>query len=104
MNLWPIRVFFLLLCATGGYAVSQVHPSLVENGSLGLLVGTGLGGFMIAVDEMLKGFSLRAFSAATFGLILGTLIAWMVDQSRLFEYADERQRWLIRLSLFLSFG
>lgn len=104
MNLWPIRIFFLLLCGTGGYAVSQVHPSLVENGPLGCMVGLGLGAIVIAVDEMLKGFSLRAFSAATFGLILGTLIAWMVDQSQLFEYADERQRWLIRLSLFLAFG
>lgn len=104
MNLWPIRIFFLLLCAAGGYSVSQVHPSLVENGKLGLLVGCTLGGVIIGIDEMLKGFSLRAFSAATFGLVLGTLIAWTVDQSRLFEYADERQRWLIRVSLYLSFG
>jgi uncharacterized protein YacL len=53
---------------------------------------------------MVKGFSLRAFSAATFGLILGTVIALMVDSSGLFQFSDESQRWLIRLCLFLGFG
>lgn len=104
MNVWPVRIFFLLLCICGGYAVSQVHPTLVQNGLLGCLIGFGLGALLILIDELLKGFSLRAFSAATFGLMLGSLIAWLVDQSRLFEYADDRQRWLIRLSIFLAFG
>src|SRR5207244_2108260 len=50
-------------------------------------------------------FSLRAFSAATFGLLLGTIIAWTFDRSGLFVYVDEEPtRWLIRLCLFLSFG
>lgn len=104
MNLWPIRITFLLLCITGGYAVSQLHPTLLEGGRQGAWVGFGMGAVLIAIDEMLKGFSLRAFSASTFGLALGALIAWLVDQSRLFEFADERQRWLIRLCLFLAFG
>lgn len=99
-----IRVFFLLLSVAGGYAISQVQPELVHNGFNGALIGFGFGGLMIAIDEMLKGFSLRAFSAATFGLILGSLIAFMVDRSDLFMYADEKPRWLIRLCLFLGFG
>ena len=53
---------------------------------------------------MLKGFSLRAFSATTFGLLLGTVVAQLIDHSGLFENADETTRWLIRLCLFLSFG
>ncbi|MGV3773236.1 MAG: PIN/TRAM domain-containing protein [Verrucomicrobiales bacterium] len=104
MSLWVIRIFFLILCILGGYAISQVAPDLIENGTYGGLIGFGLGGLLIAIDEMLKGFSLRAFSAATFGLMLGSLIAWMVDRSQLFEYADEKTRWLIRLSLFVSFS
>jgi uncharacterized protein YacL len=69
------------------------------------VIGFGLGGFLIAIDEMLKGFSLRAFSAATFGLVLGTLIAWLVDRSGLFVYVDETPtRWLIRLCLFVGFS
>lgn len=105
MSLWVLRILFLILCVLGGYAVSEVHPSLVGNNAYGVLVGFGLGGLLIAIDEMLKGFSLRAFSAASFGLFLGTLIAWMIDRSGLFVYADEQPtRWLIRLALFVSFS
>jgi uncharacterized protein YacL len=53
---------------------------------------------------MLKGFSLRAFSATSFGLLLGTVVALLIDRSGLFENTDEKTRWLIRLGLFLSFG
>lgn len=104
MSLWAIRILFLLLAATAGYAISQVRPELIENGIYGVVVGFGFGGLLIGIDEMLKGFSLRAFSAATFGLILGSAIAWMVDRSGLFIYADEASRWLIRLCLFVGFG
>lgn len=105
--LWPIRILFLLLCTAGGYAVSQVRPEYVgqQYGPfIGMVIGFGFGGLLIAVDEMLKGFSLRAFSATTFGLLLGSVVALIVDHSGLFDNADDNVRWLIRLCLFLSFG
>jgi uncharacterized protein YacL len=108
MSFWAIRILFLVLCTTGGYAVSQVRPEFVGvsySGALGMAIGFGFGWLMIAVDEMLKGFSLRAFSATTFGLMLGSVVALLIDHSGLFEYVENpTTRWLIRLSLFLSFG
>ncbi len=107
MSLWVIRILFLCMCTVGGYAVSQVRPELVNlpwSGLIGMMMGFGFGWLLIAVDEMLKGFSLRAFSATTFGLLLGTVVALLIDHSGLFESADERSRWLIRLCLFLGFG
>jgi uncharacterized protein YacL len=104
MSLWVIRTFFLLLCTAAGYAVSQYRPELIDGGRYGVAIGFGLGGLLIALDQMLKGFSLRAFSAATFGLLLGTLVAWLIERTQLFIYADEKTRWLIRLGLFLGFG
>lgn len=104
MTIWVIRISFLLLCTLSGYAVSAVNPDLVGNGWIGVGVGFGLGGLLIAFDEMLKGFSLRAFSAATFGLLLGMGVAWIIDKSGLFVYADDATRWLIRLALFVSFS
>ncbi|HEX3626040.1 MAG TPA: PIN domain-containing protein [Verrucomicrobiae bacterium] len=106
-QLWAIRILFLCLCCVAGYEVSQVRPEFVEvshSGLYGLAIGFGFGWLLIAIDEMLKGFSLRAFSAVTFGLILGLFVAVLIDSSGLFEQADQAQRWLIRLGLFLGFG
>ena len=105
--LWAIRILFLGLCTTAGYAISQVSPELVSlshTGLIGTVIGFGFGGLLIAVDEMLKSFSLRAFSAITFGLLLGTAVSILIDRSGLFDNADAQQHLLIRLGLFLSFS
>jgi uncharacterized protein YacL len=92
------------MCTMGGLAISQVRTEFLGNGFLGMLFGFGFGGVLIAIDEMLKGFSLRAFSATSFGLFLGAVVAWLVDHSGLFENTDDKTRWLIRLGLFLAFS
>lgn len=104
MAIWVIRILFLGMCTVAGYAVSQVREAYTGYPLMGVLIGFGFGGLLIAVDEMLKGFSLRAFSATTFGLLLGTAVAALIDHSGLFENTDQATRWLVRLCLFLSFG
>lgn len=106
-SLWAIRILFLALCTASGYAISQVRPEFtgVNHGEVfGMLIGFGFGGFMIALDEMLKGFSLRAFSAITFGLLLGILVALLIGHSPLMDNADDKVQWFVRLGLFLSFS
>ncbi|MEK7780565.1 MAG: PIN domain-containing protein [Verrucomicrobiota bacterium] len=106
-SIWAIRILFLGLCTLAGYALSQVRPDLVgasNGGLIGTVIGFGFGGLLIAIDEMLKGFSLRAFSATTFGLLLGIVVAQLIDNSGLFDRVDDDTRWLVRLGLFLAFS
>lgn len=112
-SLWVIRILFLTMCAITGYAISQTPELPIpffdpESPLGGIVIGFGFGMILVAIDEMLKGFSLRAFSAATFGLILGTAIAWMIDGSGLFDFVetrgDEKVRWVVRLCLFIGFS
>ena len=106
MSLWIIRILFLSLCTAGGLAVSQVRPEWLSHPLQATIVGFGFGWLMIAIDEMLKGFSLRAFSATTFGLLLGTVVALLIDRSRLLGEPDDPTplRQIVRMSLFVGFG
>jgi uncharacterized protein YacL len=103
-SIWALRILFLFLCTLAGYAVSQVRPELIEHGANGLAIGFGFGWLLIAVDEMVKGLSLRAFSSVTLGLGMGALVAWLVDGSGLFEHVEDATRQIVRLGLFLAFG
>jgi uncharacterized protein YacL len=103
-SIWALRILFLFLCTLAGYAVSQVRPELIEHGANGLAVGFGFGWLLIAIDEMVKGLSLRAFSSVTLGLLLGFATASLIDASGLFEHVEDATRQIIRLALFLSFG
>ncbi len=109
-SLWVIRILLLAMCSLTGYAFSQasdIDLTIIsaEHPVSAIVVGFGFGTILIAIDEMLKGFSLRAFSAMTFGLLLGTAIAWLVDGSGLFEFVeDEKVRWMVRLCLFVGFS
>jgi uncharacterized protein YacL len=106
MSLWYIRILFTAMCGMGGYEISQVRPEFIGGGGgfWGTVAGIGFGAILVALDEMLKGFSLRAFSATTFGLLLGSIVALLMDHSGLFDYVPEKPRWLIRLALFLGFS
>ena len=92
------------MCIMAGFEISQVQQDWVGHAGYGMLIGFGFGGLCVALDEMLKGFSLRAFSAATFGLFLGSLVAWMLANSDLFQGADTAQMRVVKLALFLGFS
>jgi uncharacterized protein YacL len=52
----------------------------------------------------LKGFSLRVFSSATFGLMLGLLFANLLMASQILRFQPEAVQWAGRLIVYCAFG
>jgi uncharacterized protein YacL len=75
------RLVYLLVCEAAGVAIA-----LSTQGTLDLSVVTGLlGGLSVAalfiwIESLMRGFTLRGFSTATFGLGVGLFCAWLLTR------------------------
>jgi uncharacterized protein YacL len=86
------RLTYLLVCEAAGVAIAlSTKGTLFEMPiSTGLLGGLGVAALFIWMETLMKGFTLRGFSTATFGLAVGLLCAWLLTRvqiSDLFELA-----------------
>jgi uncharacterized protein YacL len=117
------RLTYLLVCQAAGVAIALSTKGTEFEVSMtsGILTALGVAGFFILIETLIKGFTLRGFSTATFGLGVGLLCAWLltrVEISNLLELAfrdritdDARGDVLIRalrlaidVALFASLG
>lgn len=98
------RALFLTGCGVAGWFISDVVQGWTNKPWFGAFLGLALGLFVILIDRMMKGVSLRAFSSATFGLTLGLVLATLVWASRIFEHADGDIQWVIHLAIYGIFG
>lgn len=96
-----LRVLFVTFSATIGGIVSR---EMQGNAVPGILIGAVFGLVVVLVDRLLKGFSLRAFSSATFGLLLGLLFANLLLASDILRFQPETVQWTIRLIVYCTFG
>lgn len=103
-----LRIFFFVLCLAGSFLLWYAagdNPSDKENARQALAYyltfGGLLGALTILIDVFLKGFSIRGLTALTFGLTMGSLIAFLLSTSPLFEEGDDETKYLSRLSLFI---
>ena len=67
-----LRALFITFCAAVG---ANISSAFIGDSWPGLALGVVLGLVVVLVDRLLKGVSLRLFSSATFGLLLGGLFA-----------------------------
>src|SRR5216110_817844 len=68
------------------------------------MIGVVFGLAIVLVDRLLKGFSLRAFSSATFGLLLGLLFANLFSASDILRFQSDTVQWAARLIIYCAFG
>lgn len=93
-------LFCLLTCSIGSAIGEQILGSWLAGATIGLAAGLTV----VLADLLLKGVSLRIFSSATFGLLLGFVFARLLLASDLFRYQDEETRWLLGLAIYLASG
>src|SRR5438477_118460 len=96
-----LRILFVTFCAAIGAIVSSDLQTSIWPG---LISGIVLGLVIVLVDRLLKGFSLRAFSSATFGLLLGVFFANLLLASDVLHYQSETTQWMARLIACSAFG
>jgi len=96
-----LRVLFVTFSAAIGATISA---AIVANLWPGLIIGMIFGLAIVLIDRLLKGFSLRAFSSATFGLLLGLLFANLLMASDILRYQSETTQWTARLIVYCAFG
>jgi uncharacterized protein YacL len=70
----------------------------------GLLIGLLAGLIIVLIDRLLKGISLRAFSSATFGLLLGLIFANLLAASEVLRFQPETTQWVVRLIVYSTFA
>lgn len=97
-----IRIVMVLFCSVGGYMVSYSFPDVVRSTGVTVLIGTLLGVFLVLIDMVTKGFSLRALSGLTFGLFMGILASHFITISPLFDGGDPQVIYLSRLCVFIG--
>jgi uncharacterized protein YacL len=100
-TLLPIRIIFIVLGTLAGWLVAYTIREWDEFRVVGAFVGMLIAVLVVLIDLMLKGFSLRGLSALTFGLAVGSLMAYLLSTSPLFGSGDEQVIYLVRLALFL---
>ncbi len=96
-----LRVLFVTFCATiGGIAGTEMQ----QNTLAGIAIGIVFGLLVVLADRLLKGLSLRAFSSATFGLLLGLFFANLLMASQVLRFQPEATQWAARLIVYCAFG
>ena len=77
------RLIYLVLCELAGFAIALSSESIPLWG--GIVGGLGVAVFFIFVEGLMKDFSLRGFSTATFGIAIGLICAFLLNRAQIPE-------------------
>lgn len=96
-----LRLLFIIFSLTIGAVLAE---RLFDRPMIGAMAGAVFGLSLVLVDRLLRGFSLRAFSSATFGLLLGLLTSKLLLASDVLKFTSEEVEWAISVAVYTVFG
>lgn len=83
------RLSYLLVCEAAGVAIAlSTRGTLNISIGTGMLGGLGIAAFFIWMETLMKGFTLRGFSTASFGLGVGLFCAWLLTRVEISNLLD----------------
>ncbi len=94
-----LRILFIILSAFIGCALGE---ALFHSIWVGGVIGSVFGLSVVLLDRLLKGVSLRIFSSATFGLLLGLISARLLMASGMLRFLPDETQWLIGMTIYLT--
>jgi uncharacterized protein YacL len=94
-----LRALFVVFAGCIGLMIgAEVGRSPVT----GLFGGVAFGLIVVLADRLLRGVSLRAFSSATFGLLVGFICARLLLASNVLRGLSEDGQWIASLSVYVT--
>lgn len=84
------RLVYLLICEAAGVAIAlSTRGTMFEVPlSTGILGGLGVAALFIWIESLMKGYTLRGFSTATFGLAVGLVCAWLLTRLQISSFLE----------------
>lgn len=73
------RLIYLLICETAGAAIAN-HVGGLDMIWVGIVAGLLVAALFILIETLMKQFTLRGFSNATVGLLIGVFCAWLLSR------------------------
>ncbi|MEQ1858915.1 MAG: PIN domain-containing protein [Chthoniobacteraceae bacterium] len=96
-----LRVLFVVFA---GFIGLLIGDELAAVRLIGLAGGLAFGLVLVLIDRLLKGISLRVFSSATFGLLVGFIFARLLLASNILRGLPEDAEWLAGLAVYAGFA
>lgn len=84
---WSIRVVRAVFFALSVFTGIAVASGLQYPAWTGALSGAAFMGLLLLLDRVFERFTMREFSHATFGLLIGLFCAWLVTRVGIFQLA-----------------
>jgi uncharacterized protein YacL len=91
-----IRALFVAFTLVIGVMVGEAHPWM------GGAAGAAFGLCIVLADRLLKGVSLRIFSSASFGLLMGLIFSRLLLASDALRDVHPDTRWMVGLATYAA--
>ncbi len=95
-----MRALYVVFLVSIGAMVGARLEAMWASSIIAMLVGL----FVVTLDALMRGITLRIFSSATFGLLLGMLAAELLKASDILEYLPPDWQWAMGISFYCVLG